>query len=424
LTPERYVSYEPSDLEEIKAVSDLGKAQTLGSRTRMINLGPGLFIQRYGLKPSAVEWGAWQRRLAKRNGVDPADTIRPDHPMSPDRKYVDLEGGPKMIDMHPNMRRDYFWKHGYLSASFFCLEGPLKADAAWDYGFQAFDVGGVSKWDSRDEPRSDIRLLSDLLRRAPIVFVTTDSDWNLINSQGRTDVWNQAIKCVEYLRGQGVPAVHLAPVLLCTEDHVHDKHCKTGLDDAIGYDAFEATKSLLVVPRLPQDAPSAASTSATEVYRWLLAHKLALVRAYTGEIAAALSLSKSTVRRAVDELERLGKLEFHPGEPYRGLDGRMHYKPNRYLITIPEPLSLAELGYSYSDLMQHEAGFDTEPSLRSSREQELTLGRATVKATESTIDVQLCEGCEKPLEGKRRSTRRFHNSTCRMRAARWAVEES
>jgi hypothetical protein len=409
IVAERYLSYEPGDASEIDRLAWLGRAQKRSARVRAILRGPGLLIRRYGLTEKSLAsagkpWAEWE----------PASALRPDNPVSSDQKYLYTEGDAKGIDLHPNLRREWFWQYGPLSPTFFCLEGAMKADAALDYGWQAINVSSVTCWDGKD-----LQTFSAAFSKCPIVFVATDSDWSLINSRGRTDVWNQAIKCVERLQGLGIKAVHVAPRLLCAQNHKHSKHCKTGIDDAIGSwtTATEAPEQMLVVPRMPQDAPKAASTSASEVYRWLLAERRRQVKAYTREIETALVLSKRTVWRAVDELERLGKVEFQRGERYRGKSGGWTHRPNTYVLATPESPTLAELGYTLWDLtMIAPDSDDTETRMRTAEK----LGERALKATETRVAPPVCDGCGLPLAGKVRATKRFCSSSCRSKA--WRAE--
>jgi HTH domain len=405
IVPERYVSYEPSDETKINRLAWLGKNQKKSARVRAIRRSPGLLIRRYGFTETSLSnagrpWAVWE----------PASALRPDNPEFADRKYIYTEGHAQGIDLHPNRSREWFWRHGPLSPTFFCLEGALKADAALDYDWQAIDVASVTCWDGKD-----LRPFGASFRKCPVVFVVTDSDWSLINSQGRTDVWNQAIKCVERLQGLGINAIHVAPRLLCAQSHEHTKYCKTGLDDAIGAPGeWNAVEGMLVIPRMPQDAPAAASTSASEVYRWLLANRRRRIKAYTGHIANALGVSKKTVWRAVDDLERLGKVEFRPGKRFRAASGWAS-EPNTYILATPETLTLAELGYEWFDLTM--IAPDTEDT-RTRVKRAQKLGEQAVKATDTRVTPPPCEGCGKPLEGKVRATKRFHGPTCRKQAER------
>ena len=396
LTPDRYLSYEPGDLEEIRQLVSLGKGGKLSFRTRTILSGPGLLIRRHGLIQSP----------SLRRNFWPPSQLRPDQPRRKDERYIFTEGYAKGIDFHPDTR-DWFKKRGHLSPSFFCLEGSLKADAAQSWGWQAFNVASVTLWDSQNLTR-----VGDFLKRGPITFVVTDSDW-----ESNDTVWNQAVRCVAKLRELGIPAVHVAPRPLCTKQHNHDKECKTGLDDVIASKSWDPVESMLLVPRMPKNAPLAASISANDVYRWLLAHKRRHIEAFTAEISNAIGLSKRGVRRAVDELERLGKIEFRPGERFReGGNGHWTANPNRYTLAVPETLTLGELGWG--GRIGPEQNTPTEASWKNKSLQ--PLARATVEASTPSVVPLGCELCGKPLL-RIKSTKRFCSPYCRRR--QWRADQ-
>jgi hypothetical protein len=389
----RYLSYTPDDLEELMRRFPFGSHQAKSSRVRAVKSGPGMVIVREGW--SRPEWLAGTLIELPQ----PASQLRPDERL-PERRYVDLAGPAKAIDIHPRAltemkKRDTLSKY----PSFFCLEGTMKADAALSIGWQAMDVTSVTTWESPD----CWRRIGPKLKDSPILFVVTDSDWSVNPS-----VWNQAVRCVEWLRDNfGIRAVHVAPR--------HDQRCKTGLDDAIASKTWAPLTDILVVPRLPEYAPTTLSESARTLFTWLLAWRRSTVWAYPAVIARETGLSRGQVRHATEDLELEDLVHVDHGLRYLDENERWGANANVYRITCPEPVPLSEIGW--------EAEEDLEPLPPGRRLTKgikghlASLGERTLSAGATPNAPRLCEWCSAPLRGKRRDAK-FCDKRCRVGAHR------
>lgn len=394
---DRYLSYTPEDIRTLRLLPEFGSAQKKSARTREVQRSGGLLIVREGWIPA--QWIEGSFDPVPR----PVWQLRPDLPPDDGRRYVNLEGYAKGIDIHPAARKG-LKRNMERSVTFLMLEGSLKADAGYSQGWQTLNVPGVTQWKSRD-----LRYIGPKLRESPILFVVTDSDWEFNQS-----VSLQANLCVEYLRANGIRAIHVAPRLLCPQDHEHSKTCKTGIDDAIASSSWDALTDLLVVPRLPQFAPASLSLAGRTTFSWLLSKHRQLVVSYPAAIKNDTDLSKSQVRHATEELMLEGLVAVKHGQRYRDPEsGDFDANPNQYAI-IQRALPLSELGWDSPEKLER------IPRLTPKIGAHLgSLAARTLSADPGPDVLRTCDWCGRP--NNRRKGARFCGDRCRINSFRGRV---
>jgi hypothetical protein len=391
----RYVSYDAGDVGLVERFGTLGYKGKRSFRVRRINECGGLVIIRRGIR----EWrGIYHNSHLQLEEVAPRPPaqIRPDDPprREDDGKYIFLDGPAKTLDVHPIAARE-IKRREHTPVTWLILEGSLKGDSALSGGLLSFSVPSVTLWNGESVAR-DMNEMRRYLERSPLTMVVTDAD-HLTNDK----VLNQASQCIDWLDGLGLKVVHVAPAPLRGDG-------KTGIDDALG----QATPldQLLVVPRFPQFAPLFLSTSARELFLWLVGQGRQHVTAYPNRLGYALGMNRQTVWRATKELEKLGYITVQHGERFKAEEDHFDANPNRYTLKLPEPIPLAELGWDEWLLRANRPGRWTA-ALRKERE---IAAERTLAAFRPPIQYNTCKECGKPIH-RRRRTMSYCDQTCRKR---------
>ncbi len=150
----------------------------------------------------------------------------------------------KLIDVHPLLRERLIRGNEPI---FLCLEGCLKADALAGTGRLAISVPSVTLWRADQEPKHWAQWLP-LLKRAPLVYVIPDSDYQpKPGLEGYRpgqrpkylrgwEVRYNTDRCVHWLRREhGIDAQFLVPPYLdrLTAKRFRLGRFKVGIDDHI-----------------------------------------------------------------------------------------------------------------------------------------------------------------------------------------------
>jgi hypothetical protein len=343
---QRYEEFDQGDWETFHALHSHPEPKF---HKRVVGQSGGLIVNR---------WEITGARLVPYLRPDKAVTLdarrKPTKYIQPSKDYP---GQAKRLDVHPLIRDRLLENRD--QPIFFCLEGCLKADAVAGTGRLAVSVPSVTLWKLQEE---HLEPWLPVLRRAPTVYVVTDSDYigkRRGHSPGAApqfvnggEVRYFADKCAIHYRSRyGLRIKYLVPPYLSAEEALRrglgsDDSQKIGIDDHIAWGKNWGEWNATTNPdglhifeyrraewrRLPAKDGAYHTTDARD--RTFLAH-LETTRGTYGlfsvsDLSDELGWHRNTIRKARISCEARGALETWPGRPLGAGKGN---KPHCFRFT-------------------------------------------------------------------------------------------